>query len=467
MDYRDRYEYDIAFLSEELSSGRLTSEALTRYAIEQHEANGSSLNAYKYWLPERALEMASYADQLFASGVPYRALQGIPISVKDIYGLEGCPIFAGSARELPEKWQRNGPFISDLADQHAVFIGKTHTVEFAYGGLGVNNHWGTPRNPWDTENHRVPGGSSSGAGVSLWEGSAWVALGTDTAGSVRVPASYTGNVALKTSLGLWSTDGIVPLCSLLDTAGILTRTVADAQFAYQSISHLEDYEFVRAKIAEQNEQAGDLKFRIGIDDGILWRTSTSAIAETCMRALRALEAADCKLIPFDFPESEQAVAMRNVGSTVSADLKEFLQSELPEWYESLDPVIRDRISMGGDISATEYLRRKREINNARVSVNDHFHSMHVIASPTVPISPSKMSEVSTPETYMERNLLTLQNTTVGSFLDLCAITIPVGLDESGMPVGLQFMARSRNESMLLELGRRMERIVRRHQWMPY
>ncbi len=467
MDLRNRFECDIAFLSEQLSSGQLSSEELARRAIDNHETYGTTLKAYKCLLPEKALEMAHYSDHLLASGVPYRALHGIPVSVKDIYGLEGYPIFVGSSKELPAKWQRSGPFVRSFAAQNAVFIGKTHTVEFAYGGLGVNNHWGTPKNPWDSENHRVPGGSSSGSGLSLWEGSAWVALGTDTAGSVRVPASFTGNVGLKTSLGHWSTEGIVPLSPTLDTAGFSTRTVADAQLVFHAISHLEAYESVCAQIAEQNERDQHIRFRIGVDDGLMWSESEPEISEICLNALRELENDNCQLVPFEFPQAQRAVDMRNLGGPVSVELIEFLNSELPEWFDALDPVIRQRIKMGGDISATEYLRRIREIKSARQEVKDIFHAIDIIASPTVPISPPLMSEVSSPENYMKKNLLTLQNTTVGSFLDLCAITIPVGLDCFGMPVGLQFMTRAGSELFLLALGLRTERIVRDQQRMPF
>ncbi len=467
MDLRNRFECDIAFLSEQLSSGQLTSEELARRAIDNHQTYGAKINAYKCLQPEKALDMARYSDHLLANGVPYRALHGIPVSVKDIYGLEGYSIFAGSSKELPAKWQRSGPFVKRFAAQNAVFIGKTHTVEFAYGGLGVNNHWGTPKNPWDSVNHRVPGGSSSGSGISLWEGSAWVALGTDTAGSVRVPASFTGNVGLKTSLGHWSTEGIVPLSPTLDTAGFSTRTVADAQLVFHAMSHLEAYEEVCTQIAKQNEWDQHIRFRIGVDDGLMWSESEPEISDICLNALRELENDNCQIVPFEFPQAKRAVDMRNLGGPVSVELIEFLKSELPEWFDALDPVIRQRIKMGGDISAIEYLHRVREIKSARKEVKEIFHAIDIIASPTVPISPPLITEVSSPDNYMKKNLLSLQNTTVGSFLDLCAITVPVGLDRFGMPVGLQFMTRAGSELFLLALGLRIEKIVRDQKRMPY
>ncbi len=116
-----------------------------------------------------------------------------------------------------------------------MFVGKTHTVELAYGAVGMNPHWTTPRNPWDAGTHRIPGGSSAGAGVSLWEGSALVALGSDTGGSVRIPASLTGTVGHKTTKGRWPTDGVVQLSATLDTVGALTRSVADSVHFFGAI----------------------------------------------------------------------------------------------------------------------------------------------------------------------------------------------------------------------------------------
>ncbi len=466
MNFGSRFKFDIAYFSNELAQGRISCEDLTRQAILNHETKGASLNAYKFWQPEKALAMACQADSMLAKSSKYRALQGIPISVKDIYGLSGYPIFAGSAKELPNKWRRIGPLVSTLEQQNAVFVGKTQTVEFAYGGLGVNNHWGTPKNPWEVKDHRVPGGSSSGAGVSLWEGSALAALGTDTSGSVRIPASFTGNVGLKTATGLWSTDGIVPLCPLLDTAGILTRTVADAHLVFESIQQPGDFDTVRDRVAEQRSGFHEQKFRIGIDDGLMWNTCESNIAEVCQVALQELEHDGCSLVAVDFPDAQRAVEIRDTGGLTSADLIEFLQSELPQWRGMLDPTIKQRIEIGGDISAIEYLQRKRQIEEARFNVRTRYDSVDVIAAPTVPISPPLMSEISTPDTYMSRNLLALQNTAVGSYLDLCSITVPVGLDSVGMPVGLQFMTLAGNEIPLLRIAHRLEHVVRTRQLMP-
>ena len=133
-------------------------------------------------------------DELLSAGYDAGPLMGIPISLKDLYGVRGMPIYGGSPVALPKKWQEEGPVTEALRLARGIIMGKTHTVEFAYGGVGTNSHWGAPINPWDSDTHRVTGGSSSGAGVSLSQGSALIAMGTDTGGSVRIPASVTGNI---------------------------------------------------------------------------------------------------------------------------------------------------------------------------------------------------------------------------------------------------------------------------------
>jgi len=197
----DIMQSSLAELGAALRDRKTTAKALAEAAAANHDANAESLGAYKLWAPEAAAAQATAADAAFASGNDLGPLQGIPISAKDLYGVKGWPTFAGTPKAFPPSWQDEGPVIAAIRSQIGVLTGKTHTVEFAFGGIGANPHWGTPRNPWDADNHRAPGGSSSGAGVSLAVGSALLALGTDTAGSVRIPASMTGNAGLKTGVG--------------------------------------------------------------------------------------------------------------------------------------------------------------------------------------------------------------------------------------------------------------------------
>ena len=219
----DPHELTIAEIGAKLRAGTLSAGAVIEAAIARHDSYGEALGAYKLWQPDAARTVAGAADAVFAAGGDLGPLQGVPVSVKDLFAVDGLPSYSGTPNRLPPEFEREGPVVAAARRQLAPFPGKTHTVEFAYGGLGVNNHWGTPRNPWDAADHRVSGGSSSGAGVSLVEGSAHLALGSDTAGSVRIPASFTGNMGLKITHGRWPLDGITPLGPSLDTPGVLAR----------------------------------------------------------------------------------------------------------------------------------------------------------------------------------------------------------------------------------------------------
>ena len=155
-------------IAQDLRERRLSSQELVEAAIARHERFGERLQDYCLWTPEKARETAKAAGTAFASGATVGPLQGIPISIKDLYSAEGLPCFAGSGRRLPaDPWEKDGPIVAKIRRQLGPIVGKTHMVEFAFGGTGLNSHHGAPYNPWDATTHRSPGGSSSGAGVSL------------------------------------------------------------------------------------------------------------------------------------------------------------------------------------------------------------------------------------------------------------------------------------------------------------
>ena len=435
-------------------NGNLTAGDLTEQAIAKHN---STLGAYKYWQPQDARSAAARADASFSAGEDHGLLQGIPVSVKDLYNVDGLQTFAGSPVSVPDTLMAQGPVITGLDEQQAVFIGKTHTVEFAFGGLGVNNHWGTPRNPWDSTAYRVPGGSSSGAGVSLQEGTALLALGSDTAGSVRIPASMTGNVGLKTSFGRWSLEGIFPLSPTLDTAGILTRTVADAVFSFAAMDP--EHQGRALKFVDQASHCTTGDFVIGRGESVLWEECDSGIVESVETALDELSQKGVRVTDARLPEVGDAIELLKAGNVTAAEIHEFLSSKMPEWLEMLDPLVSQRILGGASMSATEYLKRRRHINQLQLSANARFESNDVIVSPTVPITPPKLDDVQQVDRYRPLNLMSLRNTCSGNTLGLCSLTLPVGLDTAGLPVGLQIMARHGAEEKLLAIALCIEKVI--------
>lgn len=439
-----------------LRAGEVSCEQLADASIANHERSSESLGAYKAWNPEWLREQARAADAVFATGADLGPLHGIPVSVKDLYGLKGFPTFAGSPKRLPPKWEREGPVVASLRRQQALITGKTHMVEFAFGGVGTNPHWGTPRNPWGGDEHRVPGGSSAGAGVTLGTGSALLALGSDTAGSVRIPASVTGNVGLKTSFGRWSLDGIVPLSQSLDTAGPLARTVADAAYAFLAIDPAHGALDGNLERMESCEVAG---LRLGVADGMMWDDCDPGIAEGVKGALDELAAKGARLVSMELPEADRVDVYFRKGGLAAAELYAFLKMELPEWLDLIEDIVQQRMAEAGTLLAHEYIERLRVFAECGASAAERLAKVDVLVSPTVAATPPTLDDAAQLEIYKRANLLMLRNTGVVNYLGLCALTMPVALDDAGMPVGLQLIARHGEEERLLAIALAFERVL--------
>jgi aspartyl-tRNA(Asn)/glutamyl-tRNA(Gln) amidotransferase subunit A len=445
----------IAELARRLREGALTARALVEEAIDNHGRHGAGLNAYSQWAPDHARKCADAADAAFASGACAGPLQGVPTSLKDLFAVAGFPTYAGSPKRLPAKFETEGPVVASLRRQLATLMGKTHMVEFAFGGTGHNAHYGAPRNPWDAAAHRSPGGSSSGAGVSLGEGSALLALGSDTAASVRLPAAMTGNAGLKLTKDRWSCDGIVPLSHTFDTPGILARSMADAAFGFAALDpHLGDsFAFLRGV------PAGVDGLRIGIADAAFWDGCENGIDEVVRRAIDRLARAGAVVVEAPLPEAREAVAVFAEGGVSAIELRAFLDRELPEWLATIDPVNAPALKRAESLTAREYLTRLRRLADAAKSAAARFDGVDVIATPTVRLSPHVIAEETGPEQFWARNRSIVHNLAPVNFLALCAATLPVGLDRLGLPVGLQLVARGGDDERLIAIACAAERVL--------
>ena len=428
---------------------RLSARDLAEAAIANHVRWDAKLHAYSLWAPDIARAMAQRADDALAAGRRLGPLHGIPTAPKDLFAVAGMPTFAGSPRRLPARWEQDGPVVAALRRQAGIFTGKTHMVEFAFGGTGVNAHWGCPRNPWDSVQERSPGGSSSGAGVALLEGSALIALGTDTAGSVRIPASATGTVGLKVTAGRWSTDGIVPLSHTFDTPGVLARSVADAALAFAVI----DPGAPRAI-----EPANLTGLRIGIDDA-MWKDCALGIAETAKAALDRLTRAGARLVTKTVPEFPAAFAVFCDGGVSAIELRRFLDRALPAWITTLDPINAPVIARAATIPEGTYRGRLARLTAPAASVMTTLADIDVIATPTLTVTPPLVSMIHDTASHWLANQALTRNTVPVNYLGLCAISLPVGLDAARMPVGLQFIARPRQEEDLLATALAAEHVI--------
>ena len=438
----------IADLARQLREGRVRAADLAEAAIAAQSVNEPMLNAYRAIDADHTRVQAAAADAAFAARFDLGVLQGLPVSAKDIYAVAGYETFAGSPHKLGG-FGAEGPVIQAVRRQLAVISGKTHTVEWAFGGIGMNPHWATPRNPWDAQDHRAPGGSSSGAGVSLAEGSALVALGSDTAGSVRIPASWTGNIGVKTTWGRWSLAGIAPLAPSLDTAGFLARSAEDAALAFAALDpHVGDAMAFLAKCRLPLLP----RFTLGVCEW-MFEENDPGIAEAVQQALRELESAGARIKSVAVPNLAELHELFRKGSIAGIEFAAFIgQPHMAEWKKVLDPIIKSRFVAIEAVPATEYIARTARMVEMAAEARPVFEEVDAIVGPTVPIAPPKIADLQSVGAYQAKNLLSLRNTSVGNILALSGVTIPCGLDAAGLPVGLQLLTPNGADEQALAMA---------------
>ena len=441
----------------------VTSVDLVQAAIARHHNLGDTLHAYRSFDEKGALRQAEAADAVLDRAAndrtnPAPPLCGIPVSVKDIYGVDGFPTFAGSARQLPDDpWAEDGWLVTRVRAAGAVITGKTHTVEFAYGGVGINPHWGTPRNPWDPATARIPGGSSCGAGVSLWERSAMIALGSDTGGSIRIPAGFTGVVGHKTTRGRWPTDGVVPLSSTFDTVGALTRSVEDSVWFFGAVDP--DCGDPAALLdLLSTSLVGELM--VGIPECTIWDACASDVREVLESALGEIEGSGATLKPIVTTIIDEAVDLYMSGGIGKAEVHAFLQAQLPGAIDLLHPTVGRRIENPLPLDSAAYRDAVEQQRRLAALSATAFGDCDVIVLPTNLLTPPPVEGLADDlDAYAEVNYATLRPTCPVNLLELCAVSVPVGLDRSGMPVGLQIVGRHGEDEAVLGVALAIERLL--------
>jgi aspartyl-tRNA(Asn)/glutamyl-tRNA(Gln) amidotransferase subunit A len=433
-----------------------TAVSLARQAIEHHNEFGGPLNGYRHWDEADILARAQVADKSIISGGG-GALAGIPVSVKDIYGLDGMPLFGGMAREIPQPWRNEGPVIRALRDSGAVFTGKTHATELALGAVGHNIHLDSPpRNPWDDRAHRLCGGSSIGAAVSIAEGSAVVAMGSDTGGSVRNPASLVGCVGFKPTHGRWSNEGLLPASPAFDTPGVLTRTAEDAAFAFAVLDPSAcdpDRFFARH---------GDLpisEFRIGVVEDYFWDKCDPSVASVVRAAIDELAHSGAQLREVPLPEAAQSRNWYTDTAIFAVESLSFLRERYPDRLATVDPLTAERFASLRDIDASSYYTGLRKIADLAASADLRLRDVDVIVTPTLPIGAPLLSDMADLDAYREANFLIGYNTQPINLLGLCTMTLPVGLDRQRLPVGLQLAAPAMHDERLLAAAMAVENVL--------
>ncbi len=440
-------------LGRAIESGRADPRDLIEQYLDAIEAADPDHRIYYVVTAARARAEAQAAHVRAKAGLRRSPLDGVPLSWKDLFDSAGDETNAGSKMLAGRVPAMDALALRRAAMAGAICLGKTAMTELAFSGLGINPPCGTPANAHSTGTELTPGGSSSGAGVSIARGLCAAAIGTDTGGSVRIPAAWNGAVGFKPSQGIIPLDGVVPLSPTLDTIGPLTRDVADAAalfavLAGHPIPSLAD-ESLRGRTILVPEDVVWDECGPGIAESIEAALSALASAGATVRRKRVPEIADMQRLTWESGMSLLAIEGWAVwGETIEAK------------GELMYPPVRTRFEGGRGKDAAEALKLVHEREGLRSRLTERLAGIDALAMPTIPIDPPPLADlVEGGEAYDRANRLALRNPTLGNQLDLCAITLPAGTSKAGLPVGLMLMAPKHRDVRLLRLAHAAERAL--------
>jgi aspartyl-tRNA(Asn)/glutamyl-tRNA(Gln) amidotransferase subunit A len=428
------------------TSRRLVEECLARIA----DPNGEGPRTFLKVHAETARAAADYYDRLRAHGVTLGPWAGIPVSIKDLFDMAGDVTTAGSKVLLGQSpAAADCAAVARLRAAGLIPIGRTNMTEFAYSGLGLNPHYGTPLNPFDRQLGRVAGGSSSGAAISITEEMAYGALGTDTGGSCRIPAAFCGIVGFKPTARRVPASGVFPLSQSLDSVGPLAASVAccaalDAVLADEPAAML-DVMAPRGR-------------RFAVPTRYVLDSLEPHVARSFERAVRQLRGAGAEISEIPLAELEELPAINGKGGLSGAEAYALHRERAESEGKLYDPRVLVRILRGREQSAADYLDLIRARADFQRRVDRRLAGYEAVLMPTTPIIAPLLKELETDEAYARINQLILRNTSVANFLDRCAISIPC--QEPGLnPVGLALMGAHGDDRRLLGIAAAVEGLV--------
>jgi len=445
--------WTVARLSRELAEGRTTSRALLEEALARiADPAGEGARTFLKVYADQARADADQADRLRRAGIVRSAVDGLPVSVKDLYDVGGDVTRAGS------KVRRDAPpapvdavAVARLRAAGAVIVGRTNMVEFAFGGVGLNPHYGTPRNPWDRKTGRVPGGSSSGAAVAVADGMCAMGLGSDTRGSVRQPAALCGIVGFKPTQRRVPCDGAFPLSTTLDSVGPLANTVACCA-AYDAI--------LSASPASPLPEIPAAGLRFLLPRGALLEDLEPEVGRAFEAALARLSAAGALIEERPVPAFDRQAEYFKAGGYAGAEAYA-IHRRWEDRIAEYDPRVAKRVLMGREIGAADYI----DLGLLRA---EYMRTVEAIAAPydgflmpTSPVVAPTIAEAdASDEAYFGANARILRNPGVVNFLDGCAVTVPCQAPGDA-PVGLSVFGPAMTDRHVLAAAAAVEKVLGR------
>jgi len=443
--------WTVAQLAADLAAGRTTSRELVEQALAKIAAPyGEGARAFLKVYADAARQDADYSDQLRKAGVRRSRVDGLPVSLKDLFDVAGDVTRAGS-KVLAIQAQSDAPAVARLRAAGAVFVGRTNMVEFAFGGVGLNPHYGTPRNPWDRKNARVPGGSSSGAAVAQAEGMCVMALGSDTRGSIRQPAALCGVAGFKPTARRVPREGAFPLSYTLDSVGPLANSVACCA-AYDAI------------LAGEPEGLVELEprgLRLLLPRSVALEELDREVGAAFELALRRLSQAGALISEVALPAFDRQDDYFKGGGIAGAEVVHVHRPYMARIAE-YDPRVGKRIAMGTTLTGADYVELLHLRTRFMAEVAAVAAPYDALLMPTTPcIAPTIADVQASEEAYFRWNFRIMRNNGLVNFLDGCAVTLPCH-ERGAAPVGLMVCGTAGTDRHVLAVAAAVERALSRH-----
>jgi len=438
----------IAALAQELAEGKTTSRRLVEAALARvADAGGEGGRVFTKVHAQGALVAADASDRLRKQGVVPSPLAGLPVSIKDLFDIAGEVTTAGSKvlRDAAPA-SADAVAVARLRAAGAVVIGRSNMSEFAFSGIGINPHYGTPANPYDRGRRRIPGGSSSGAAVSVADGMAAFALGTDTGGSVRIPAALCGIAGFKPTRTRVPLAGAFPLSTTLDSVGPLAPTAACCATVFQVLAGEPPRPLAAAEFPG---------LRLGVPKNHMLQDLDVEVAQAFDAAMQRLSRRGAVIVPLAVPEFDEA-AKASSGGGISPPEAYAVHRKWIDREQEIDPRVLERILRGGSVLAADYIDLLATRNRLVARFTRANYDIDVLVMPTVPrIAPLIEGLERNAETFRLSNGNMLRNTSLINFLDGCALTLPIHAPREA-PVGLMVVGFSGEDERVLSAGLAIE-----------
>jgi len=445
---RDLAQLPVHALAARLKARSISPVDIVDTCLERIQKLDAKLHAFVDVFAVEARAAAEAADKAIRSGHAVGPLHGIPVALKDLIELEGRVTTGGSAVWRERRSSRTATLAEKLIGAGMIVIGKTHTVEFAFGGWGTNQHLGTPWNPWDDKAQRTPGGSSSGSGVAVAARMVPCAIGTDTGGSVRVPAAWCGITGLKATIGRISTYGVLPLTPTLDTPGPMTRSVEDAALLLRLMQGADARDprtlFLRDADPMPTLRRGVKGLRLARMPASERAGVDAEVLAAYDRSLETLAGLGAQIVDLSLPRGFRDYGASS-GRIMSAEAYALLSDIVDNNALPLDAAVRPRIRAGAAISSREYLQALAERERLKAEFGEAIAQVDAVLAP-VTLTPALPLEA------VDQNTTPAVFTRWGNFLDLCALAVPSGFSGSGLPLSVQIVCRGGDEAMALRVG---------------